>query len=133
MQLLRDKERCRCLGRLVCLGGMRLSVMRSFIACDRAGMTTRQLSERFNVSVRTVSRWRTRLHINHVEPAVRHPEEDREQALALIREGASFSEAARTVGAHQTTVRAWFPDVPAWSHQQCVEHAVLVRTFKDVA
>lgn len=104
-----------------------------FVACDRAGMTTKQLSERFKVSERTISRWRTRLHINHVEPAVRHPDEDRVQALALIREGASFSEAARTVGAHQTTVRRWFPDVDAWSPRQCIEWAVFVRTFKDVA
>lgn len=104
-----------------------------FVACDRAGMSTRRLSERFKVSERTISRWRTRLHINHVPPAVRHPDTDRDIALALIREGASFTEAARTVGAHQTTVRKWFPDVEAWSHQQCVEYAVLIRTFKDVA
>lgn len=104
-----------------------------FIACDRAGMSTKQLSELFHVSQRTISRWRTRLGINHVPPAVRHPDTDREQALALIREGASFSEAARTVGAHHTTVRRWFPEVDAWSPRQCIEYAVLVRTFKDVA
>lgn len=104
-----------------------------FKACDNAGMTAKQLAERFNLTPRSVTRWRRRLGISHTPPPVAHPESDKERARQLLDQGCSFAEAGRTVGVYGTTIRNWFPDRPAWTNRQSIEHAVLVRTFKDVA
>lgn len=104
-----------------------------FRMCDRAGYTAAQLAQRFNITERSVSRWRTRLGINHRPPATPYPETMHEAAERLLDDGCSFHEAARTLGISSTTLYRWFPDRPRWSTQQCSEFAVLVRMFGEVA
>lgn len=104
-----------------------------FLACDRAGMSARQLSERFGVTDRTVQRWRKRLGIKHRQYVQKHPKSDRDLVEHLLDEGCSFAEAARTVGVAASTIRQWFPDRKPWTRQECSEYAVLIRQLGEIA
>lgn len=104
-----------------------------FLACDRAGMSARQLAERFGVTARTVQRWRKRLGVKHRQYVEKHPKSDRAMVEYLLDEGCSFTEAGRTIGVSDVTIRRWFPDRSAWTKQEVVEYAVLIRQFGKVA
>lgn len=104
-----------------------------FLACDRAGMSASQLSERFGVTARTVQRWRKRLGIKHRQYVEKHQDSDRNMAEYLLDEGCSFQETARTLGVSDMTIYRWFPDRKPWSKQECAEYAVLVRQMGRLA
>lgn len=76
----------------------------------------RQISDELGVSTREVSRARVRLGIQQELPPPLTASEIA-QAEALIDEGASLSEVARTVGRTATTWARQFPG-SAWSRQQ---------------
>lgn len=98
-----------------------------FLWCERAGMSAREIAERFGVAERSVVRWRKQMNLSHTPAAEPHSSEDRALARRLLEDGCSFHETAQTVGASDTTVRRWFPDIPAWTKQHASEHAVFVR------
>lgn len=103
-----------------------------FLRCDRAGMSIRQMAERFNVSPRTVERWRHRLGV--ARPiAPKRPESARLRAEYLLDQGCSFREAAITVGVSPKTISRWFPDRQPWTRQEVSQFAVMVRTMSRVA
>lgn len=104
-----------------------------FIRLDRAGMTARQIAEQMHVTMRTVTRWRTRAGANRGPVRARTPDELREQARAILADGGSFTEAAETIGVRSETVKRWFPDIPAWTKSQAGAYAVLVRRLNKVA
>lgn len=104
-----------------------------FLACERAGMSARQLAERFGVTDRTVQRWRNRLGVTHRPYIEKHPDSDRSMAEYLLDQGCSFLEAARTVGVSDMTIVRWFPDRKPWTKQECGEYAVMVRQLGRMA
>lgn len=104
-----------------------------FLRCEQAGMSASEIAARLNVTKRTVTRWRQRHHLSHCPPQPKRPESVHEAAERLLDQGCSFSEAGRTVGVSASTIAKWFPERHAWSHQECVEFAVLVRTLGKVA
>lgn len=104
-----------------------------FLACERAGMSARQLAERFDVTSRTVQRWRKRLGIKYRQYVQKHPASDHEMVEYLLNEGCSFAEAARTVGVSDTTIYQWFPDRKPWTKQECADYAVLIRQMGRLA
>ena len=106
---------------------------RDFLACEQAGMSAREIAERFKVSTRTIVRWRTRAHLNHAQPSKPHPPGERELARRLIEDGCSFKEAAATVGVSWRTIRRWFPDAHAWTPTQVGEHAALMTRIGRMA
>lgn len=104
-----------------------------FLQCEQAGMSAAQMAERFNVSTRTIERWRNRLGVTHCAQTPRMPDSARRQAEYLLDQGCSFSETARTVGVSWKTIYRWFPDRHPWSRQEVVEFAVMVRAMGRLA
>ena len=104
-----------------------------FLRCEQSGMTAAQIAERYGVTIRTVTRWRTRLGVNHRPPAIMHPVSDRALVERLLDEGCSFLEAARTVGVDRSTVKRWFPDREPWSRSEVGRFAWLVRRYGEAA
>ena len=104
-----------------------------FIRLDRAGLSSRQIAEQMHVTMRTVTRWRTRLGVNRAPAQARTPDALRERARQMIQDGCSFQEAAETIGVRGETVRGWFPDIPAWTKSQAGAYAALVRRLNKVA
>lgn len=98
------------------------------IACFREGWGNRRIAEHFNVTDRTVTRWRTQ-HDARKWTNRPHPPSERRRAEELLNEGASFSEAARTVGVSAKTIYRWFPERHAWTREQVAEYVVMSRTM----
>lgn len=101
--------------------------------CLRMGMTNTQIAERYNVTLRTVSRWRTRLGQNGRPAVTKHTQSEHDHALYLLDEGASFADVARTIGVSRRTIYRWFPDREPWTRSQVVEHISMTRAFRKVA
>lgn len=101
-----------------------------FSRCERAGMSARQIAEVFNVSARTVVRWRARTGFARGDTYTREPDEVRAQARRLVDGGASLSDAGETVGVTGRTVRRWFPDVPGWTKSQAGAHTTNIPKRK---
>ncbi|QWY84638.1 helix-turn-helix DNA binding domain protein [Microbacterium phage Footloose] len=106
---------------------------KDFLRCEQSGMTAAQIAERYGVTIRSVSRWRTRLGVNHLPPAYVRPPSDRALVERLLDEGCSFSEAARTVGVHRSTIVRWFPDREPWSKSEAGKFAAIVRRYGEAA
>lgn len=101
------------------------------LASFREGHNNPRIAETFNVTERTVTRWRNRynMKLRPSEVSQPHPPSDRRRAEELLDEGCSFYETARTIGVAARTIYRWFPDREPWTHAQVVEHAVISRTM----
>lgn len=104
-----------------------------FLELDKTGWSAAEIAHELRVSVRTVERWRSTHGRRKHDTATPFPPEARQRAAALIADGCSIAEAARTVGASTATVARWFPDAPRWSKQQSAQWAVFVRRNREMA
>ncbi|WP_153001340.1 helix-turn-helix domain-containing protein [Microbacterium testaceum] len=104
-----------------------------FIILDNAGWSARRIAEDLDINPRTVSRWR--VISGRVKRVVRGtlPASDHDRVRELVEDGASISEAARTVGVDPSTAYRWFPDLPRWTPPERGRHAVAVREFNRIA
>lgn len=98
-----------------------------FRALDGEGRSLREIAAAFGVSTKSVSRWRSRLGLTKEPPAVPRPQSDRDRAAALLDDGCSFSEAARSLGVAPTTIARWFPDRKPWTPVQSGEFSSMIR------
>ncbi|QDH92495.1 helix-turn-helix DNA binding domain protein [Gordonia phage Dmitri] len=83
----------------------------------RAGLSAPQIAERLGITTRTVQRHRVAAGI--AQPPARHlTPEQIEKARQLLVDGASYKEAARTIGCDKATVAKRFPGY-AWTLSEC--------------
>lgn len=104
-----------------------------FRGMDQAGHSLREIAVAFDVSVRTVGRWRTKLGLTKSEAKTTRPQTDRDRAAALLDDGCSFAEAARTIGVTASCIRRWFPDRAAWTHEEAGAYGMHLRKLGGVA
>jgi transposase len=104
-----------------------------FLRCEQSGWSAARIAERFDVNIRTVQRWRTRLGVNRLPAPLQHPESDRRRAEFLLDEGCSFQETARTVGVDRSTIYRWFPGREPWSKSEAGRFSALVRHYGEAA
>jgi transposase len=97
-------------------------------AMTAAGMTAAVIAEALHVTPRTVIRDRRALGISKPRPEI-VPAEKWHAAEALIDDGASICEAARTVGIGQVTANRHFPG-RGWTRRQITDYMVLRRQEK---
>lgn len=98
-----------------------------FLSMERAGRSASEIAYAFGVSTRSVSRWRSAMRTTKMLPPTPRPKSDRDRVSALLDDGCSFSEAARTVGVSTATIRRWFPHRSAWTPTHSGEYAAMVR------
>lgn len=92
------------------------------------GFSAAQIAERLGCAPRAVTRARAALGIQgpHGDLAgARATPERLEQARALIEDGCSQAEVARTLGMSKRTLRRHFPDAQ-WTSEQVREHQALM-------
>ncbi|WP_396653091.1 helix-turn-helix domain-containing protein [Microbacterium resistens] len=99
---------------------------------EQAGASLAQIADAFRVSTRTASRWRERLGLQHQEPHHPRPRSDRDHAAALLDDGCSFAEVARTLGVTGPTIRRWFPDRRSWTREERGAYAAQARRFNEI-
>lgn len=73
-----------------------------------AGVTVREMAERLHVTVRTVSRSRGRTKCG-AAPAIPMTDDEHTRALAMLEDGCSYKETARTIGRSLITIRKHYP------------------------
>lgn len=94
-------------------------------ALTKAGKTAPQIAEQLGITARTVTRARVRLGI--AQPA--RPMLTGKQiaaAFALLEDGCSYKEAARTVGTSISALSNRFPD-HGWTRRQGGEFGAMIR------
>lgn len=94
----------------------------------RAGRNATEIAEELDVTVRTVVRHRARLGLAQHNPGSlwRATPEWRARVEALLSDGASLKEIARTTGTNEKTVIRHFRG-RGWTLEQSGEHAVMTR------
>jgi hypothetical protein len=96
----------------------------------RAGQTAHQIATEIGVTARTVQRIRSVVGIAKPKPS-RLTDTEKLIALALIDDGASLTEAARTIGRSQRAVRQAFPG-RGWTQQQSGAYSYITRRLGGV-
>lgn len=90
-----------------------------------AGAETRELAELYGVSSNTIRRW-LELSGTPVRPQRRIPRSAIEKARKMIAEGASRSEAARSVGCSEKGLK--LHGLPGWTAEQISAHVSLIKS-----
>lgn len=103
-----------------------------FLELDDAGWSGRQIAKELGVNERTVCRWRAATGRTKHEAPATHPMSDREQAAAMIADGAPFQEAAAAVGVTYATLRRWFPTAQAWTKSQAGQYGQMSRRLTAI-
>lgn len=103
-----------------------------FLELEASGASSAEIAGILGVSTRTVTRWRHDAGCSHAPAADVRDMSVRERARRLLDDGASFADAAATVGVARSTLRRWFPDVPAWTRSQTGQWSVLLRQGEAV-
>lgn len=102
-----------------------MGVHEQFATLERSGHSARQIAQICGVSSRTVVRWRHATGQSRRPPTTPLPRAQLELAHRLLEDGASISEAARSVGcANKTLSRRW-PQY-AWDQSQAGRFAAMV-------
>lgn len=94
----------------------------------RQGLTAKVIAEKLNITRRSVVRIRAAMGVAQPAPQ-RMTADELARAEALLVDGASVTEAARTIGRCDQALRKHFPQY-AWSPSQAAELAVLVQRAK---
>ncbi|MAP64021.1 MAG: hypothetical protein CMH34_09835 [Microbacterium sp.] len=102
-----------------------------FIELDARGLSAAEIADIMHVDPRTVTRWRHAAGRSKAPAAVRRDGDVRARALALLDEGASFAEAARTVGVCRSTIARWFPDRRAWTRMEAGRWSAQIRDLNE--
>ena len=74
----------------------------------RAGLSASQIAEKLKVNERMVQRDRVALKIGRPAPVPLTPEEQ-QRALQMLQDGYPYTEVARTLGRHDTTIAKRYP------------------------
>lgn len=92
------------------------------LALHHAGKTANEIAQALGVTTRTVERYRARLGVSVPSPrsAWRVSPEWKARVEALLEDGTSLAEAARTVGCNDVTMRRHFPG-RGWTKEQAGE------------
>ena len=109
------------------------SVHERFIELDAQGRSASEIARALGTCARTISRWRKVAGRSQGEG--RKPPtapELLQQARALIDDGCSIAEAARTIGVSPMTLGTRLPDAPRYTHQQAGQLSVLARMEKQI-
>lgn len=91
-----------------------------------AGCSAQQIADRVGCSRRQVTRDRRALGILQRPPREALTEEQLSTAQALLEDGCSRSEVARTLGVYESTIRRRFPG-HVWSAQQIADHTATIQ------
>ncbi|WP_447652971.1 helix-turn-helix domain-containing protein [Microbacterium sufflavum] len=103
-----------------------MAVHEQFHALERAGLSARAIAGICGVSSRTVVRWRHSTGLTHCPPPSPLPQDKLAAALRLLEDGASISEAARSIGCSNKTLSRRWPQY-AWTQTQAGKFAAMVR------
>lgn len=103
----------------------------SFQALIEAGVDSRMAGIRLGISDRTVLRYRKMLGMPIAPSAVPYPQEVRDKALEMLKEGMSGREVAKTLGLSETRIGRWFPEY-MWTTQQSIEYANMVKRLNRI-
>lgn len=103
-----------------------MAVHGRFDALEREGLSARAIAEICGVSSRTVVRWRHATGKTHCPPASPLPQYKLAAAIRLLEDGASISEAARSIGCSNKTLSRRWPQY-AWNQTQAGKFAAMVR------
>lgn len=95
------------------------------IAMTRLGMSAAEIAVLLGVTDRTVQRDRAATGLSR-PPAPPLTDAELARARALIDDGCSHTEVARTLGVHQTTVSSHFPG-RGWTYAEAGHHGSTVR------
>lgn len=93
----------------------------------RCGRSAREIAMTLGVAPRTVYRWRSLAGVAKL-PSRRITPEEWDIAERLLDEGASYSEAGRTIGVWGCTVGKHFPG-RGWSEEESIAFATMVRVL----
>ncbi|WP_144872416.1 helix-turn-helix domain-containing protein [Microbacterium sp. 1.5R] len=102
-----------------------MAVHERFAAFERSGLSAREIAQLCGVSSRTVVRWRHATGQSHRPPTIPIPRAQLERAQRLLEDGASISEAARSIGCSNKTLSKRWPRY-AWSQSQAGRFAAMV-------
>jgi DNA-binding CsgD family transcriptional regulator len=92
------------------------------------GLTNRQIADMVGITCRSVTRVRARHAAVHPAAAALLTVDETARALALLEDGASYVEVAKTLGRNNNTIRRRLPGY-RWTPQQTAEYAVMMRTL----
>ncbi|WP_210098018.1 helix-turn-helix domain-containing protein [Microbacterium phyllosphaerae] len=106
-----------------------MTVHEQFASLERSGLSARQIAQICGVSSRTVVRWRQATGHSHRPATTPVPRTQLERALLLLEDGASISEAARSIGCSNKTISKRWPQY-AWSQSQAGRFAAMVARAK---
>lgn len=90
------------------------------------GTGTGELAELYNVTPETIRRWCRLANVKTPRPNPILTAEEVERARALINEGASRSEAARTIGRSPQALTA--RGLAGWAAEQISEHVSMIKS-----
>lgn len=101
-----------------------------FLQLQREGCSAAVIADRLGVTPRTVQRHRVRLGVAQTT-TYKGPvtEEWKAKAKAMVDDGCSISEVARTLGSTHDTVKRHFPHA-GWDASKVGEYARMMRTLK---
>jgi DNA invertase Pin-like site-specific DNA recombinase len=96
-----------------------------FLRLHAEGWPAWKIAADLGVAVRTVQRWRGRAGLAK-GPGTPFTVEEIEVARVLLEDGASYNEAARSIGRDATCLKRKLPGY-GWSLEQSIEYAVMMR------
>lgn len=101
------------------------------VALSRSGYTDQEIAARLGISDRTVLRDRKAagLHLR-ATPRPLTPEEHA-RTVAMLDDGASYKEIARTIGRSANTIKRAFPGY-SWTQAQMFEYRMALRAFNAI-
>lgn len=92
------------------------------------GWSNRNIAQRFDCHIDTITRIRTELGISHAYKGRPLTEERKQVIRQMLDDGWSHAEISRTEGADVETLTRHFPGT-AWTKQQQAEHVSALRTL----
>lgn len=97
----------------------------------KAGYTAQEISNKLNISMRSVSRARviTKTDTEPYEPMSR---EENLRAIIMLEQGVNYMEVARTLGRSHTTIMRKFPGYDKMTRKESSELGVLIKALNRI-